>query len=106
MTLRERFAGKPYIQSEGNKVVLSIDEALEIVRLYEQLDGAAGKWISVKERLPERGDPVLCQEETWGTTVGHWGNTFDGGVEWRCEAYSYPQAITHWQPLPDPPDRI
>jgi hypothetical protein len=54
------------------------------------------KWIPVSERLPERGQEVIC---------------YDGGVlkpkvyadyYWN-KAYDSWQRVTHWMPLPEPP---
>ncbi len=66
-------------------------------------------WISVKDRLPENGEEVLCWYEyfrygdynrlfqTYGIGYqfnGHWGGEVAQGRQARVIA---------WQPLPEPP---
>ena len=56
-------------------------------------------WISVKDRLPENGDRVLTYNSFDGICTGrHLG---DG--RWRVKT-SYPDPVTHWMPLPEPPE--
>lgn len=54
-------------------------------------------WISVKDRLPERGKRVLCYlKEMAGTEAATQIN-----MGWSCHSKRTP--ITHWMPLPQPP---
>jgi hypothetical protein len=62
------------------------------------------EWISVKERLPEHGQFVLCFGK-WGVQFSHVFIDFDDKLKfgnWRTGCGDCPN-ITHWQPLPDPP---
>lgn len=58
------------------------------------------EWISVKERLPKAGEDVIAYlgegifEICWMLKDGCW--------ETR-DAYLDTDAVTHWQPLPEPP---
>lgn len=73
---------------------------VELKRLREERS-----WISVKERQPEKAGRYLVYAE-WGRDIGlfmsgQWyilGGNFSGNVEW-CKA-----AVTHWMPLPEPPE--
>ena len=68
-------------------------------------------WISVEERLPEEGVPVLVVDpgpprsvtvarrhgEEWVSVLAWFING-----EWDCETNAM-VFVTHWQPLPEPP---
>ena len=67
----------------------------EIERLRAQLP----RWIPVTERLPEPTVCVLIADATTGNMdVDAWGH--DG---WMSEDL-YDGSITHWMPLPEPPE--
>lgn len=61
------------------------------------------EWISVEERLPEAGTPVLISAHGWIDRA-----ELSGGMFWSqhpifCYGeYGRPD-VTHWMPLPDPP---
>ena len=73
-------------------------------------------WISVAERLPKRGETVLCymnferdgSDLTWKNTITE--NRYDGVLvgsnpkkhvwEWQGDF------VTHWMPLPEPPEEV
>lgn len=73
------------------------------------------EWISVKDRLPGNSLDVLVYEPGEGCCVA-----FHNGREWRaftqtleartldggyaCVSLSCPERITHWMPLPEPPN--
>jgi len=56
------------------------------------------KWISVKDRLPEKRGDVLISDDI-GLAVAHFnsGNFYIEGSKWN-------KFITHWMPLPLPPE--
>ena len=65
------------------------------------------KWISVKKKLPDEGEMVLCVGTKGGMFIGElMVNAYRGGDS--CGVYvpnsrhAYRNA-THWMPLPEPP---
>ena len=61
---------------------------------------AKRSWISVKDRLPDEKQRVLVRCKTVGTTVGWrlWG-------EWMTDLGDGGSKVTHWMPLPEPPEK-
>ena len=77
------------------------------VRLEEKQatsDGAS-EWISVKDRLPEYDQIVLCYKADRGVRVGkHLNATYADGVSAFMDCiWNYAFGATHWMPLPMPP---
>ena len=58
------------------------------------------EWVSVEERLPREKQRVIVRCERVGTSVGWiiWG-------EWMTDIGPDAGKVTHWMPLPAPPDR-
>ncbi len=59
---------------------------------------SCSEWISVKDRLPKDKSEVLFYDELCGIYIG-W---FD--EEWQTEHFNC-DSVTHWKPLPNPPER-
>lgn len=60
-------------------------------------------WISVKERLPEKGVPVLAWNDSWGDI---YMMVIDRSGRWADMPYydlDDPSKPTHWMPLPPAP---
>jgi hypothetical protein len=62
-------------------------------------------WISVKDRLPEYDQVVLCYKDDRGVRIGkHMPATYaDGVVAFKDLVMDYAFGATHWMPLPQPP---
>ena len=80
-------------------VALLIGQGERITELEEQ-----NLWVPVTERLPERGNLVLCIGKKGGMFLASGMTLFSDGSCW-C---SVPNArsgrnATHWMPLPEPP---
>lgn len=60
-------------------------------------------WISVKDRLPETDDTVLVCLQRGGYELGFYSDD-----SWRSLYLSYFETkeldVTHWMPLPEPPE--
>ena len=83
--------------------VLVVKDAAQIVAeaLYNA-DYRKQEWISVDERLPEKGKHVLClypQKDYGSKVVVDYAETADG---FFAEQYLFGPP-SHWMPLPEPP---
>ena len=67
---------------------------------------AAPQWISVKERLPEIGEWVLINGSEVCQRVAPPSSSWDWEFAWATDRHSFyePTDITHWMPLPKPPE--
>lgn len=61
------------------------------------------EWISVKDQLPERFKPVLVCREKNGSPYVEQGHK-DVGEWWKVYG-TRTKHITHWMPLPEPPEK-
>lgn len=85
-----------YFYSEGcRKVLEAIDAAPTIDP--ESLRPTA-HWISVKDRLPEKDEYVLC--------FCNIGDGFQAIFHYGKERKFDGTAVTHWMPLPNPPPEV
>lgn len=74
------------------------------------------EWVIVKERLPDKhGEYIVCacdegepiDERIWGDTVVICADYYDGTFTWYegNTEYDISDIVTHWMPLPAPPER-
>lgn len=89
------FTGTPF---HGNRKV-TIGEVRRIIESIPTLT-QPNEWVSVDEKLPKEKQRVIVRCERVGTSVGWilWGN-------WMADIGPDAGKITHWMPLPAPPDR-
>lgn len=86
------------------------EEFPESVALLRRVS-ARLEWIKVSDRLPEPGEKVLCYDAKYGPgtpsvppeyVVCTYGQ---GGWWWTdTETGTQPMDVTHWMPLPPPPE--
>ena len=57
------------------------------------------EWISVKDRLPEQTIECLFYDKNYGHVIGLFCL---GSFEDQYKEYTQ---VTHWQPIPDAPER-
>ena len=71
------------------------------------------QWVSVKDRLPTSGDPVMVTTGNWGDkpdvcSARLWTNKDGSNPKW-CDYYGADvesmmgASVTHWRPLPTSP---
>lgn len=101
-----------YCKIERNSICDMFHKVNEIVDKVNELersnkptkDAEFGKWISVKDRLPEKNVIVLCivRNLLTGSTAldvlcfSAYGKGFD---------IPFSAKVTHWMPLPEPPQK-
>lgn len=87
-----------------NGVLCSSCETADAIDIVEDAPGAF-RWIPCSERLPEKhGEYMVCFNLN-GTDVidkRYYGEKSDGTIVWLSICSS---DITHWMPLPDPPEK-
>jgi hypothetical protein len=71
----------------------------DALALIERLEAAQPKWISVKERLPEKaGKYIVCTRKMSVYCTAF--RFFHGKGYFATDSTTH---ITHWMPLPEPP---
>ena len=73
---------------------------MDICEMLDEAPTVTG-WISVEDRLPEPGYYVLmCLRDVF-TTIG-----LHTGQEWVEKGTGQTIPVTHWMPLPEPPEEV
>lgn len=91
-----------------------INAEMNLQRLTDELERLreAQRWIPVTERLPEEREPVqvayvgYTDNKLYSDGVAMWSkelNAWKGGWVWTLELSEVTVKITHWRPLPEPP---
>ena len=84
---------------------ISYDELEEYEGIYAKAitDYWAGRnWISVEEKLPESCQNVILFTSRKNVTIGDWD-----GYDWtgrQGKSHRLLCGVTHWMPLPEPPN--
>lgn len=88
-------------------VTLAQLPAWVLARAYPQDDGGktpGPAWVSIRERLPEEGRPVLIYVPTADEEKPLMMVCIRWKRNWVPLAYGWQPHITHWMPLPDGPN--
>lgn len=75
-----------------------------MIRKQTTVDAAEvlrSQWISVKDKLPEKFKPVIVCREDGKVEQGY----KDVGDWWKVYG-TRTKRVTHWMPLPDPPEDV
>lgn len=102
---------RPYLHTGE---AIPADVVIENIRSMPTLT-PTNEWVSVEEGLPEKhseyivcacdeGEPI--DERIWGDTVVVCADYYDGAFTWYegNTEYDISDIVTHWMPLPDPPE--
>ena len=77
----------------------AIDENIERIRRAPAVD-VGPAWISVDERLPERGEVIVCCPDPDRPVQFAYSN---GCIFRNAHGRPIGLPVTHWMPLPNPP---
>lgn len=94
------------LSREYESIAKSLNESVELVRKLQ-----SSRWIPVTERLPESfGDDVLVTDGEdyavgfWREDAKAWDSADFGWLENRSEPPFGIHTVTHWMPMPEPPE--
>lgn len=73
------------------------------LKMYEDM-GMKPKWISVKERKPEDGQKIIATFRDNGGRVVDQARYNNGEFDFASWTYVWGDNVTHWMPLPQPPE--
>lgn len=97
--------GCPYKKIEDCEYALEADAYAYIRQLEDHigdLTNMVPRWVSVKEREPERDGPYYCYTEIWGGIMYRYANRrwVDNGKGLT----NFPRHPTHWLEIPEIPE--
>ena len=93
-------SGRPATFDEAKSDVMQVIDEQKTVDAAEVL---RDQWFSVEDRLPEVFRPVIvCREKVKGEYVVEQG--YKDVVDWWKVYGTRTKKVTHWMPLPDPPE--
>lgn len=78
--------------------------AEDTLAYIKQLEAQVPKWVSVKERLPEKTITACLVYADGYTRVADWTHDKWGEDFWFYVDGEYDPEVTHWMPLPEPPN--
>ena len=103
--LVERLRAKSYTLEELSIILPKAADAIEeLMRRCEQFQYMPlPAWIPVTERLPDDGSDILAYTEN-GEDARIVPANYDRGIWFDCCFNRVAENITHWMPLPEPPE--
>lgn len=78
--------------------------ARDVLAYIQQLEAQQPRWISVGQRLPEDGQKIIATFRDNGGRVVDQARYNNGEFDFASWAYVWGDNVTHWMPLPQPPE--
>lgn len=89
------------IYNGGDEAVEAAQQIAGLSEIVPQDDEPG--WIPVEERLPERNEIVLAFDQG-GVTVGSYSPMLEDWWTLQVDRMAPGAVVTHWMPLPEPPE--
>lgn len=95
----------PYLESSSYNDCNTKRNEHDAADVIEELISRVPKWISVKERLPQKGEVVIIVDENGYFSVAEMavGRLFNEQSPWFYVNGEYEPCVEYWMPLPMPP---
>ena len=95
-----------YKITDTQQVYTSGTELVPIFRMKQWFEAHKQHWIPCSERMPEEKGCYLVAAKHWLNGKPVTREAFWNGADWlSCEKkVEITPRVTHWQPLPDPPE--
>jgi hypothetical protein len=77
--------------------------AVLMLQMCSEIERLRGGWIPTSERLPDRNEIVLATDQD-GVTVGSYSPMLDDWWTLHGDRMAPGAVVTHWMPLPEPPE--
>lgn len=97
-----KYDGEPYGCNRPNGLCEMFNAVWDALDYIQELEPKALKWVSVKNRLPDK-ESMLCLVISNGDLyVSHWH--WSGGGPWFFTDGEYDCNVTHWAKAPELPE--
>jgi hypothetical protein len=91
----------PHLTNEQNLASWNSQPVIERLRAEVAELKEAARWIPVEERLPKECEDVFVTNVFRNIRIG-----FYNGDRWIDNTSTRTPEVTHWRPLPNPPDAL
>jgi hypothetical protein len=95
-----------FCKNTRSELITSEQRVSELLDEVDELESKIPRWISVEERLPEDEDRELTSVLGWNGVSARevvFAPRERSGSQWSSAAGGH-EFITHWMPLPEPPE--
>lgn len=98
------YEGEPNGCNRPGGTCKMFDVAMDAAEAIQQLEAQHPRWISVGERLPEDGQKIIAAFYDNGGRVVDQARYNNGEFDFASWAYVCGDNVTHWMPMPLPPE--